>query len=83
MRRDAGRPGRRYHAERGNEHVAFCREDRSRAPRGNAARDAPRHPSFATGRGASWKALPRRAWERACSLLPGRSFPRSAWECSP
>ncbi|MBA6041452.1 DUF1534 domain-containing protein, partial [Pseudomonas lactis] len=46
---------------------ACCRKDRSRAPRGNAVRDAPRHPSTATGRGASWEALPRRAWERACA----------------
>ena len=128
LRRDAERPRWRYHAERGNEHAAFCRKDRSRAPRGYAARDAPRHPSVATGRGASWEALPRGAWERAgaccrkdrsraprgnaardaprhpstatgrgasqvalprgaweraCSLLPERSFPRSAWVCSP
>ncbi|MDB5984679.1 MAG: hypothetical protein JWQ69_5694 [Pseudomonas sp.] len=36
--------------------------DRSHAPRGNAARDAPRHNS---GRGASIEAFPRGAWERS------------------
>ncbi len=46
---------------------ATLNHDRSRAPRGNAARDAPRHTLSAAGRGASWAALPRRAWERACA----------------
>ena len=35
--------------------------DRSHAPRGNAATDALRQ----RGRGASWQAFPRRAWERS------------------
>ncbi|RXE55057.1 hypothetical protein B4O85_02620 [Pseudomonas azotoformans] len=39
--------------------------DRSHAPRGNAAFDAPRH---ALGRRASRDAFPRRAWERSASL---------------
>ncbi|NMX54659.1 DUF1534 domain-containing protein [Pseudomonas sp. WS 5146] len=38
--------------------------DRSHALRGNASSDALRH-NFKTGRGASWAAFPRRAWERS------------------
>ncbi len=83
LRRDAERPRWRYHAERGNEHVPAAGKIVPRAPRGNAARDAPRHTLNAAGRGASWAALPRRALGTSMCLLPGRSFPRSAWECSP
>ncbi|TDK52600.1 DUF1534 domain-containing protein [Pseudomonas moraviensis] len=43
--------------------------DRSRAPRGNASRDAPRS-SFRLGRRASRAAFPRGAWERS-SIQPG------------
>ncbi|MCF5510442.1 DUF1534 domain-containing protein [Pseudomonas sp. PA-3-6H] len=42
----------------------MCRCDRSHAPRGNAAWDAPR-PAFKSGRRASRAAFPRRAWERS------------------
>ncbi|RAH02490.1 hypothetical protein DJ480_12175 [Pseudomonas sp. Leaf98] len=38
--------------------------DRSHALRGNASSDALRH-TFKSGRGASWAAFPRRAWERS------------------
>ncbi|RXE52385.1 hypothetical protein B4O85_13570 [Pseudomonas azotoformans] len=41
--------------------VDLCRtHDRSHAMRGNVSSDAPRH-----GRGASWAAFPRGAWERS------------------
>ncbi|RAH01349.1 hypothetical protein DJ480_18080 [Pseudomonas sp. Leaf98] len=40
--------------------------DRSHAPRGHAAGDAPRH-DFKGGRRASRAAFPRGAWERSAS----------------
>ncbi|TKK11651.1 hypothetical protein PflCFBP13510_11625 [Pseudomonas fluorescens] len=43
-------------------------DDRSHALRGNASRDALRHP-FKSGRGASRAALPRGAWERSSTIL--------------
>jgi uncharacterized protein (UPF0297 family) len=88
--RDAERPWRHSHAEHGNEVHRLLSIDRSHAPRGNAARDAPRHKdaqgsnlACLAGRGASMEAFPRRAWERGSSASEHRSFPRSAWECSP
>ncbi|SER70378.1 hypothetical protein SAMN03159444_04813 [Pseudomonas sp. NFACC02] len=57
-------------ADRGTSHAPTAESaawatgtvDRSHAPRGNAATDALRQ----RGRGASWQAFPRGAWERSC-----------------
>ncbi|RXE53406.1 hypothetical protein B4O85_07890 [Pseudomonas azotoformans] len=48
-------------------------DDRSHALRGNASRDAARHPRTA-GRGASHAAFPRRAWERSSRLHLSKSL---------
>ncbi|TMU72813.1 DUF1534 domain-containing protein [Pseudomonas fluorescens] len=49
--------------------------DRSHAPRGNAATDAPRSALY-LGRGASRAAFPRRAWERS---VRNKNARRNAW----
>ncbi len=68
------------HAERGNDRVAGAVEIVPHAPRGNAARDAPRSASGG-GRRASRDAFPRRAWERSGRGGCGDRSSRSAWEC--
>ncbi|OPB09926.1 hypothetical protein BFW91_14415 [Pseudomonas fluorescens] len=56
-------------------------DDRSHAPRGNAALDALR-PPLKAGRGASQAAFPRRAWERSGIKKRPRPFDRGRFSFS-
>ncbi len=70
LKGDAERHGMHYHAERGNDQVAGAGISIvPHAPRGNAARDAPRSASEGRRR-ASRAACPRGAWERSNPHLP-------------
>ncbi|SDJ39476.1 hypothetical protein SAMN05216186_101336 [Pseudomonas indica] len=58
--------------------VQSTRTDRSHAPRGNAASDAPR-PLAASGRGAPWQRVPTRERGNHQKFAPHRKLRQQSW----